>query len=84
MMTYYLDPPMGIYEELYRNSKYTQFDFFSFIGYATSVPDGSSPRGYSKVLVLGCRLTFLLSCRYIVNFPLFPFYRVRDQCFRWE
>ena len=43
------------------NSKYACQDFLNFIGYVNSVPDGSSPRGYSQVLVLGCRLTSLLS-----------------------
>jgi hypothetical protein len=32
-----------------------------FIGHANSVPDGSSPRGYSQELVLGCRLHRLVS-----------------------
>ena len=64
---------MGVYEELFDNSEYARQDFLNFIGHANSVPDGSSPRGYSQVLVLGCRLTFavsqLLYCRL---FPMLP------------
>ena len=40
------------------NSKYTH-QCVNFIGHANSVPDGSSPRGYSQELVLGCRLNIL-------------------------
>jgi hypothetical protein len=35
------------------------FHFSIFIGCAASAPDGSSPRGYSQVFILGCRLMFL-------------------------
>jgi hypothetical protein len=52
---------LQVYEELYRNWKYSPHAFINFIGYATSVPDGSSPRDYSQVLVLGCMLTSLVA-----------------------
>ena len=59
----YIAFPMGVYGELMitRNilSCLFYFSFVNFIGHANSVPDGSSPRGYSQELVLGCRLTIL-------------------------
>jgi len=36
--------------------------FFLSLGCANSAPDGSSPRGYSQGLVLGCRLPQFLYC----------------------
>jgi hypothetical protein len=38
------------------------FSLFLSLGCANSAPDGSSPRGYSQELVLGCRLPQFLYC----------------------
>ena len=46
------------------NSKYAHHTLYNFIGHANSVPDGSSPRGYSQGLVLGCRLPQFLYLSY--------------------
>ena len=61
LMTLFCLPDGSICRVNY-NSKYTlllfYFSFVNFIGHANSVPDGSSPRGYSQVFALGCRLNF--------------------------
>ena len=70
----YIAFPMGVYAELLitRNILYCSFVFllYNFIGHANSVPDGSSPRGYSQELVLGCRLNILVHLVAILS--LFP------------
>jgi hypothetical protein len=40
--------------------KMSSLSFLSFIGCATSAPDGSSPQGYGRVLVVNHRLNNFL------------------------
>jgi hypothetical protein len=69
-------------------------DNYVFMGCATSAPDGSSPQGYSRFFLgIGSKvfapcLVFLHKDRHKKILKIFSlllsFYRLRDQCSRWE